>query len=87
MFIIYVIDLSTQKRWKDGVHIFTKIKNTDCWKKKKIYFSVILFQEFLFFSIWPLSENFNVSSEHSFKVIKYGYEIFQTVLSLKCKII
>ena len=38
MFIIYVIDLSTQKRWKDGVHIFTKIKNTDGWKKKKYLF-------------------------------------------------
>ena len=29
-----------------GVHIFTKIKNKDGWKKKKMYFSVILFQEF-----------------------------------------
>ena len=40
-----------------GVHIFTKIKNTDGWKKKKMYFSVIAFQEFLTFPIWAFSEN------------------------------
>ena len=41
-----------------GVHIFTKIKNTDGWKKKKkMYFSVISFQEFLIFHIWAFSEN------------------------------
>ena len=40
-----------------GVHIFTKIKNTDSWKKKKMFFSVISFQDFLIFSIWSFSEN------------------------------
>ena len=40
-----------------GVHIFTKIKNADGWKKKKMYFSVISFQEFLNFPVWTFSEN------------------------------
>ena len=32
MFIIYFIDLSTKNEdLKMGVHIFTKIKNTDDW--------------------------------------------------------
>ena len=44
MFIIYVIDLSTKnKNVKTGVHIFTKIKNTDVWKKKKKKFFFQLF--------------------------------------------
>ena len=51
MFIIYVIDLS-----KTEIHFFTKIKNTDNWKKKKMYFSVISFQEFLIFHIQAFSE-------------------------------
>ena len=38
-------------------HIFTKIKNTDNQKRKNMYFSVILFQGFLNFPIWPSSEN------------------------------
>ena len=40
-----------------GAHIFTKIKNTDGWEKKKISFSVIVFQEFLIFPIWAFLEN------------------------------
>ena len=52
-----------------GVHIFTKIKNTDSWKKKKKIFSVISFQKFLIFPIWAFTEMFKVSSEHSFKPI------------------
>ena len=56
MFILYVIDLSTKKNEKTGVHIFTKIKNTDDWEKKKKN-SVISFQKFLIFPIWAFSEN------------------------------
>ena len=40
-----------------GVHIFTKIKNKDGWKKKKSFFSGISFQKFLIFTTWPFSEN------------------------------
>ena len=44
MFIIYVIDLLTIKyNVKTGVHVYTKIKNTDHWKWKKNFF-----QEFHF---------------------------------------
>ena len=58
MLIIYVIDLSTKnKNVKTGVHIFTKIKNTDGWKQKKKYFSVISFQKFLIFPKCAFSED------------------------------
>ena len=57
MFIIYVIDLSTKIKCKDGVYIFTKLRNTDGWKKKKIFFSGISFQKFLIFHVWAFSEN------------------------------
>ena len=57
MFILYVIDLSTKnKNVKTGVHTFTKIKNTDGWKKEKKN-SVISFQKFLIFPICAFSEN------------------------------
>ena len=36
-------------------------------KRKKMYFSIISYQEFLLFPLWPLSEMFNVSSEYSFR--------------------
>ena len=42
MFILYVIDLSTKKNGKTGAHIFTKIKNTDDWKKMKKNFSYFI---------------------------------------------
>ena len=58
MFIIYVIGLSTKnKNVKTRVHIFTKIKNADGWKKKKKFFSVISFQKFLIFPICAFLEN------------------------------
>ena len=41
---------------KTGVHIFTKIRNTDGWKKKKNW-GVISFQKFLIFPIWAFPEN------------------------------
>ena len=53
-FIIYVIDLSTKnKNVMTGVHIFTKIKNTDRWK----FFWVNSFQKILIFHIFGFSEN------------------------------
>ena len=58
LFIIYIIDLSTTRNVKIGVHSLTKIKNTDDWKKKKKkYFTVISFREFLNFPTWAFSEN------------------------------
>ena len=37
------------------------------------------------FKLWPLTSNYQANV--FFKVIQHGYEIFQTVLSLNCKII
>ena len=37
------------------------------------------------FKLWPLKSNYQANV--FFKVIQHGYEIFQTVLSLNCKII
>ena len=40
-----------------GVHIFTKIKNTGVWKKKKNVFFSYLISGISDFSIWAFSEN------------------------------
>ena len=42
---------------KTGVHIFTKIKNTEFWKKKKRPFAVISLQKFLILPTWTFLEN------------------------------
>ena len=44
-------------------------------KRKKMYFSVISFQEFLNFPIWVFQKTSNVSSEYSFEktyIINYN---------------
>ena len=52
------LDLWTEnKNVKKGVHIFTKIKNTDGWKYEKKFFLVVSFQKFLVFPICTFSEN------------------------------
>ena len=38
MFIIYLIDIKKKQNVKTGLHIFTKIKNTDHWKQEKKFF-------------------------------------------------
>ena len=50
-----------------GVHIFTKTKNTDDWKKKN-FFSVTLFLTFLVFPIWTFEENAQCFVGASFKI-------------------
>ena len=68
MFIIYVIDLSTKN--KTGVHIFTKIKNTDDWKKKKnVFFSY-------FVSVIP---------DFSYMDFFRKYSMFRRSISLNCQ--
>ena len=68
-FIIYFIDLSIKKRVKTGAHIFTKAKNADDWKKKKIYIFLSYFiSEILNFSNMDFFlKMLNVSSKHSFE--------------------
>ena len=39
------------------------------------------------FVLQPMIFQANLPSQYVFKVIQYGYEIFDTVLSLNCKII
>ena len=58
MLIVYVIDLPTKTKCKDGISYFYKNqKYRRLEKEKKMYFSVISFQEFLIFHIWAFSEN------------------------------
>ena len=52
-FVIYVIDLST----KNKMHTLQKSKIQTVGKRKKMYFLVISFQEFLNFPIWAFSKN------------------------------
>ena len=50
MFIIHVIDLSNKTKMEGRGFIFLqKSEKTDSWKKKKMYSSVISFQEFLIY--------------------------------------
>ena len=50
------INQKKKKNVKTGVHIFTKIKNTDGWRQKN-FFSVVSFWKFVIFPISAFSEN------------------------------
>ena len=56
MFIVYVIDLSTINKCKDGGSYFYKNKKYRPLEIEKKFFSAILFQKFLIFPICPFSE-------------------------------
>ena len=53
-----------------GVHIFTKIKDTDHWKQKKIFLQLIHFRKSLFFIYAFFQKMLNVSSERSFRDLR-----------------
>ena len=54
-----------------GVHIFTKIKDTDHWKHKKNFFlQLIHFRKSLFFIYAFFQKMLNFSPEHSFRDLR-----------------
>ena len=57
MFIIYVIDLSTKIKCKDGGSYIYKIEKYRRLEKEKKFCSGISFQKFLIFPVWAFSEN------------------------------
>ena len=70
MFISYVIYLLTKNKIvKTEIHNFTKLKNTDSWKQKKVFFQLFHFRNFSYFLYALFQKMINVLLEHSFKHI------------------